>query len=606
MKRENAEMHPDLSARAWTIGCDNTTDLAWAYPDTAPCPAAPTDIDHLALPAEWDKKRMAWLLIGPPNPVSVKSMLSRISPCSQLIVCDPAPPLHTALDAAARQQLARLMADERLHVVTGGSAPQRSVAAVRLIDIDHYDGWKPVVGQTLMDADTQGVAELMRGISTALNVRVLSKSTTINMGVKFLRNALLNAPWAHQPRPLETHRDRLQNRPALIVSAGPSLNKQLPLLAEYQDLFCIIAVDTVWPILKTHGIVPDYLCALDPVTPASWPRNGLDPGTRFVTDVMAAPAMVWSHANGHLMTSSHDPIARLYDRLGAHTDPLVVGGSVATQAFNLAVELGANPIVFIGQDLALTGGKDHADGYLYTYDDSTLKDRSESGYDVEGYHGGRVRTERQLLSYKYWFEHRIGGLQDRMVINATEGGARIAGTLQIPFAQICKEIASTSLRKPPHEPALPSSFDAAHIRRLLDGVNALAEKVQAYRSLAEQGQALTEESSLRKKDKTLKRIDRLNQQLRDFDPEAKALINAMGARRLEKTRRDTHIQSQSNPAGAEAQLFASALERYREVYLGIEESADACQSLLEEVRGLYQQVLDEERLDLSQLDGLLS
>ncbi len=601
MKRDNNAVRPDLSTQAWTLGQDHTADLSWAYPGEATQALEATDLDALALPAEWDKKRIIWLLLGQPEPATLQALLERITPCSKLVVVDSAPPQSTAITPLQQAQLSAWLADERVQLVMGGSVAQQAEAAATLMDIDLHDGWKPVIGADRMQADPLGVTQLVRGVSTALNTRVLMKSTKLKMSAMFLRNTLLNAPWTSVAQPLGKLANTQTNRPALIVSAGPSLNKQLPLLQAHQDLFTIIAVDTVWPILTQHGIVPDYLAALDPVTPASWPLNGIHPQTRLVTDVMASPAMVWSHERSHLFTYSFKPAGTLMNFLQGHADPLDVGGSVATQAFNLAVELGANPIFFIGQDLALTGGKDHADGYLYTYAEKTLTDRTESGYDVEAYHGGRIRTERQLLSYKHWFEDRIRSLPDRMVINATEGGARIAGTLQIPFAQICAEIAATSLRKPVNEPEPTHELDIEHMQRLLAGMDKLIDSVEDYRQLAVKAEAITQRKVSAKNDRQLKDIDRINRQIKGFEAHAKMLIDAFGANMLEKVRLNTHIQSQSEDLGPRQQHMESTLTRYREVYQGIQASAEACDKLLRRIRGLYQRILAEGRLDLSQL-----
>ncbi|EIT5400096.1 motility associated factor glycosyltransferase family protein, partial [Campylobacter jejuni] len=50
---------------------------------------------------------------------------------------------------------------------------------------------------------------------------------------------------------------------AIIVSTGPSLTKQLPLLKKYASKATIFCADSSYPILAKHGIKPDYVLSLE-------------------------------------------------------------------------------------------------------------------------------------------------------------------------------------------------------------------------------------------------------------------------------------------------------------------------------------------------------
>ncbi|EOH7148894.1 6-hydroxymethylpterin diphosphokinase MptE-like protein, partial [Campylobacter coli] len=53
------------------------------------------------------------------------------------------------------------------------------------------------------------------------------------------------------------------SKTAIIVSTGPSLTKQLPLLKKYQNKATIFCADSSYPILAKHNIKPDYVCMLE-------------------------------------------------------------------------------------------------------------------------------------------------------------------------------------------------------------------------------------------------------------------------------------------------------------------------------------------------------
>ncbi|MCR6592017.1 6-hydroxymethylpterin diphosphokinase MptE-like protein, partial [Campylobacter insulaenigrae] len=46
---------------------------------------------------------------------------------------------------------------------------------------------------------------------------------------------------------------------AIIVSTGPSLIKQLPLLKQYSNKATIFCADSAYPILAKYNIKPDYV-----------------------------------------------------------------------------------------------------------------------------------------------------------------------------------------------------------------------------------------------------------------------------------------------------------------------------------------------------------
>ncbi len=115
-------------------------------------------------------------------------------------------------------------------------------------------------------------------------------------------------------------------------------------------------------------------------------------------------------------------------------DSIIQGGSVAHVCMGLAIYLGCNNIIFIGQDLAYTGERLHSNS-------STLK--TEGGnigmYDdniyVDDINGNKVRTSFELDAYRRYIEFYIPMLKNINFINSTEGGANIKGTKVMPLKE---------------------------------------------------------------------------------------------------------------------------------------------------------------------------
>lgn len=561
--------------------------------------ALPWNLDELAIKVDWERKRTLWMIYGDCNAAVVEAVFKRISRCSKVAMVPTNLDLACSLNPKQRNRLDQWLCAKRLFIITGGNVEQRATEVLKLIDIDHLDSWKPILTPLLLAERPDEVRALFRTLSAGINTKTLHKSTRLQLSSMFLRNALINAPLAWVDKPLEAYKDCLKNRPILLVSAGPSLNKQLDLLAANQDLFTVLAVDTVWPILNAKGIQPDFLVALDPVTPASWPVNGIDGHTQFLVDMGCSPDIVWSHNRNHLFTSCNPIISSVVVDMGALADPLETGGSVATSAFCLARWLGGNPVVLIGQDLALTGGKDHADGYMYAYDESYLKVRTVTGYDVEGYYGDTVRTERQLLFYKTWFEDQIKALPpEYMVINATEGGARIHGSLQLPFAQVCEQVRATSLRKPLLPKRPEAQVNVPHMLKLEKALQVMKDKVLTLQELAREGLQACDRPLKKASGKQMKRIDEINAQIRQFDRGAKMMVEVFGMTELEKVRYTTHIRQ-------DMQSVSDSVGKYREVYQKFLDASEKSIELIDRIACLYEKVRLTKRFDIAYMKEAL-
>jgi hypothetical protein len=480
-------------------------------------------------------------------------------------------------------------------VIHEGSAAEQAEVLSSLINIYSYQGWQPLVPNGLVNEDPNYFRSFYRTLAAKINIKSLYRATQIQTSYMFLRNSLINAVLASRHVPLEQFKNAELNKPILIVAAGPSLNKQMPLLRKYQHLFTILAVDTVWPILDKNEIIPDFLFALDSRSKPSWIQNQVSEKTCFAVDIGCAPKLVWWNNKNHLFTTTNIGIMGLLGRMGVFADVLPTGGSVATSAFGFGLLLGGNPIVLIGQDLALTGGKDHAEGYLHTYSEKTLKNRTNDGFDVEGYYGDQVRTERQLLFYKNWFEDKIKKFPQTMVINSTEGGAKIYGSLQIPFQSVCDELSTVHTDKKPHFTSFELGFDEPHVLMLIEKIHLLIEQTKSFIDLAAKGETLIEKRTGRSEKKLLKNIDQLNYDIKNFNPDARTVVDAFSQVKMQKIIYQVAMD-------IEDKKMDTAIAKYLDVYVGIQESGQLGLEMLEDVKGFYETILARRSLDPQILD----
>ena len=236
-----------------------------------------------------------------------------------------------------------------------------------------------------------------------------------------------------------------KTKTAIIVSTGPSLNKQLELLKQVQNHATIISVDSSYPILKAHGIKPDYVTSIEREEDTSEFFNSepseFDKDIIFLIATLTHPITV-KYLKGRNAAYILRPLP--YE-LGFGDDDfgyIASGQSAAHLSFEMAMALEHERIIFIGQDLAYGEGRSsHAKGHVL----SGNYDKSQASKYTIAYGGeGMAETMEVWNHFREFFEHIIAVVQRKnqnlLIYNCTEGGARIAGTIEKPFKAVLEEV----------------------------------------------------------------------------------------------------------------------------------------------------------------------
>lgn len=223
--------------------------------------------------------------------------------------------------------------------------------------------------------------------------------------------------------------------PCVLVSAGPSLTKNVHLLKEIKGKFPILCVYTAYKVLKNNGIEPDFIISLDSGQThleSEDAKKELIDVPLFCEGISDTDLLERHISHKMFIPESCSPlVCQLFLDLGKPYCDIMSGGSVACTALDLLVFMGAHPVILIGQDLAFTGRKAHADGTFYGNDD--LQDEIKYMM-VEDINGEDVPTNEVFLSFRVWFDYYIMDHSNKVdFIDATEGGAKILGTKIMTF-----------------------------------------------------------------------------------------------------------------------------------------------------------------------------
>ncbi|WP_134862589.1 motility associated factor glycosyltransferase family protein, partial [Campylobacter jejuni] len=245
---------------------------------------------------------------------------------------------------------------------------------------------------------------------------------------------------------------------AIIVSTGPSLTKQLPLLKKYASKATIFCADSAYPILAKHGIKPDYVCMLERTELTAEFFNHdfgeFDKDILFVLKSYTHPhttKYLQKNNRNFMLVSAYASFIN-YLKLD-HFGYFSMGFSVANMAYRLALILQYKNIVLIGQDLAYAkDGFSHPDEHIFGALDGENKETLSYDLQTTAYGGeGLVYTQGVWNLFRNIFEQDIEKIQkysDTKVYNCTEGGARIEGAIEKPFLWACENLLAKDLNKP--------------------------------------------------------------------------------------------------------------------------------------------------------------
>ena len=272
-----------------------------------------------------------------------------------------------------------------------------------------------------------------------------------------------------------------KTKTAIIVSTGPSLNKQLELLKQVQNHATIISVDSSYPILKAHGIKPDYVTSIERVKWTSEFFNSepseFDKDIIFLTATLTHPTTV-KYLKGR---NSAYILRTLPYELGFEDDDfgyIAPGQSAAHLSFDIAVALEHERIIFIGQDLAYGEGRSsHAKGHIFSGNSDKKK---ESKYTIAYGGEGMAETMEVWNLFREFFEHIIAITQSKnqnlLIYNCTEDGARIAGTIEKSFKAVLEEVFDEIKPSMP----LPAKLNKAQQKAKLQKYKEHIQKIMAF------------------------------------------------------------------------------------------------------------------------------
>lgn len=229
---------------------------------------------------------------------------------------------------------------------------------------------------------------------------------------------------------------KYKNQPFFLVSAGPSLDKNINELKEIYDkkLGKILSVGRAVNALISKGIYPDYIIVTDPKDTIyerqlshleiNIPVIGLSTVDKNVFKKYACKRYIGFQKGFELAENEANEKG---------LELINTGGSVATTGLDILIKMGADPIILVGQDFAFTNDRSHSkDSNFEGIGDTNLMRLEKDIY------GNDIYTSKNLSVYRMWFEIEIKKYKEITFIDGTEGGLRIEGTKIMTLKEVIK------------------------------------------------------------------------------------------------------------------------------------------------------------------------
>jgi YrbI family 3-deoxy-D-manno-octulosonate 8-phosphate phosphatase len=341
---------------------------------------------------------------------------------------------------------------------------RRIRSSILIIDLPSYQSVFPEQRQTFL-----------KHFENRLHDRQLSLTTTSTHQKRWTINSVKNLVHVlSTPDILLQHGGCFQNRPAILVSAGPSLEQEIENLKTIRKrgLAYIFSVGTAINALVTHGIYPHAACTYDPTEQNQIVcREVLDRKIGTIPLIFGSTVgyeTLERYPGPKLhMLNSQDLLAMRYLKPDGDAAPARIedAATIAAITLQLLCKLGCNPVILVGQNLAYLGRRQYAAGATYHPLEASAQEL-KGAVSVRDVYGTEVATNSSYIRMRQQIEMYLGRYRNTTVINTTKGGARIEGAPFRSLDEVIEEYLTNEQAAPEFWPQQQDcAYDLKHLMR---------------------------------------------------------------------------------------------------------------------------------------------
>ncbi|HJP18087.1 MAG TPA: 6-hydroxymethylpterin diphosphokinase MptE-like protein [Nitrospinota bacterium] len=284
-------------------------------------------------------------------------------------------------------------------------------------------------------------------IKTTFEMQLIEKQTKITWSEHEKNNYMINQDYVKKGNGIKKLLGKYKGKPAFLIGAGPSLNRTLPFLSKLSKMFYLVAVDTSLPILLKSQIKPHFFVSIDPQEISfNHISNYVDKSIPVILTPTANPKTVLHYSGNKYFvvqrTSSIDEIE--IEELIREKGESKGGGSVSCITLDIMVQMGFDPIIFIGQDCSFPNNRLFAENsqedeaminllhYHHTLETmSCEKIREKKEVTIENKFGAKLPSHQHLHLYLRYLEQIVQNYKHVTFYNWLSQGAKMEGVIDI-------------------------------------------------------------------------------------------------------------------------------------------------------------------------------
>lgn len=431
----------------------------------------------------------------------VEEILKTRSPKTFILIIEES--LSLFKNALSKRDLSYILNSDRLSISVNESPFIATMLRIeKYFSILTFKEMRIIEYPISIERNPEYYQEVEEKLRETLSIATVNVGTFLHYGAIWKKNILTNFIHMLNCSGVNILEHKFKNIPTIIVCAGPSLDKNIRYLKKVNDKALIICADTALNTMLKNNILPHIVITVDGTMKnyCKYLQNPRIPESIYlISDLVVYPKTFSKFTSQKIfILSEGHPLVQWLGRFINFDSYIPGGGNVSTAAFNLALKLGANPIIFIGQDLSFPGGKLYSKGVANKtrkHLEKNLKKLSPQLIEVPDIFGGKVTTSETMHGLIKWFENRVSHLEVNC-INATEGGALVRGFNNLTLSETIKNYIHKSF---PIKETLQNyafNFQNPDTHSFLNKLNQLCEEYQMVGNLCLQALSVIKRFSL--------------------------------------------------------------------------------------------------------------
>ncbi|MEK9628443.1 MAG: 6-hydroxymethylpterin diphosphokinase MptE-like protein [Nitrospinota bacterium] len=324
--------------------------------------------------------------------------------------------------------------------------PENRKEIISCLEAEKYNfclnGYQLIHQNSLTEVDRIEYGKIQKELKSFFQATNIELKTQAVKSKQFYKNISQNFKNLISSPGINHLNNLFQNVPAIICSAGPSLDKNIHYLKAKRDNYLLISVATALNCLIKNNIYPDFVLAVDPHEVSTHffvPGNHLR-DIRLVYDPVIPPGIPEFFKNKSFTYDSSINLARWFQKQSGGNGSLGNVMSVAHAAHQLSISLGCSPIIFIGQDLSFENKRLHSKNTYFhqrrenkierfntmdILDGLKFKKYSDHILERMDIFNNSIKTTVAMDTYSQMFSADIRN--PSKTFNSTEGGLGIKG-----------------------------------------------------------------------------------------------------------------------------------------------------------------------------------